>query len=215
MTWNRFLTFTELIHVEAYLTQILKRGNLDQKPSTTKGVTSTSSPALTPPPPATTKAQVAVAAVSTTQRALSLENAPVPKPRFDFPPLNVLGFQKTPKINLNVEDDIQQAVSDTFDSIHVAHSKFDDSEVALASADSDPSARHFRTAAQRTEENLMRTQLGLAKVGGLLNFNVVLLALFVFGVVAITASCYYFSKEQGDSVNAYYDSLANELHALE
>jgi hypothetical protein len=206
-----------LLHVEAYLTQILKKGNLDQKPSTTQAASSTSSAALAPPPPPATsqKAQEAVASVSTTKRALSADNAPKPKPMFDFPKLNVLGFEKSPKINLDMDDDIQQAVSETFDNIHVAHKKFDDAEVPLASADSDPNTRHSRTAGQKTEENLMRAQLGLAKVGGLLNFNVVILALFVFGVVAITASCYYFSKEHGDSVDAYYDSLANELHALE
>eukprot|EP00492_Amphilonche_elongata_P003953 TRINITY_DN4344_c0_g1_i1.p1 TRINITY_DN4344_c0_g1~~TRINITY_DN4344_c0_g1_i1.p1 ORF type:complete len:62 (-),score=7.72 TRINITY_DN4344_c0_g1_i1:286-471(-) len=61
----------------------------------------------------------------------------------------------------------------------------------------------------------MRTQLGLAKVGGIFNLNVILLALLIFGVVTIAVSCVYFSKPQGDAVDAYYDSLANELHALE
>jgi len=204
MTWDRYLTFTELIHIEAYFNRILKKGNLDQKPQTTAEVAVfMSQPALTPP----AKQEAVGSGISTTNPALSIENAP----KLKSEKANVLAFSKPEpitKVKLDLDDDIQQAVADAFDNIHVDHSLDDDSEVALA--DSEPTLR-YRSAAQRTEENLMRTQLGLAKVGGIVNFNVVLLALLVFGVVAITASCYYFSKEQGDSADAYYDSLANEL----
>jgi len=204
MTWDRFLTFTEMIHVEAYFNRILKKGNLDQKPQTTAEVAVfMSQPALTPP----AKQEAVGSGISTTNPALSIANAP----KLKSEKANVLAFSKPEpitKVKLDLDDDIQQAVADAFDNIHIDHSLDDDSEVALA--DSEPTLR-YRSAAQRTEENLMRTQLGLAKVGGIVNFNVVLLALLVFGIVAITASCYYFSKEQGDSVDAYYDSLANEL----
>merc|ERR1719350_2184633 len=132
MTWDRFLTFTEMIHVEAYLQRILKKGNLDQK-----------------------------------------------KPKLHLP--KVLGMQSVAPVKLDMEKDIQQAVSEAFDNIHIDDT-FNDPAEEVALADSQPSsfAQTFHSPAQRTEENLMRAQLGLATVGGVLNFNVVLLALLLF-----------------------------------
>jgi len=118
--------------------------------------------------------------------------------------------QKSPKVlaegpPVHLHVDIDKAVSEVFD-------KLDSAEVALA----DVEPEHHRSAAQRTEEDLVNAQLNVVKLGS--NIDVGFLQVLAFGLsfVGFVMICLYYNKDRGDSYEAsYYDSLSSELHALE